>query len=694
MRLRFRTRIFLAVAGVACLALATALFGARQEAERRAGAEIAERFARAGAAFRQLQALRRRIVADEVDSLARSHPLFRTVLSTASAEDDLGFGGLPSLGDRMRDANLRLRSLLPSLPLAERHEVFAVASAGGELIFDKLDPERFGDDLSGIAVLREAAGGAQAIGLWSRAADLPAGMRLVPEPPPRAVYEVIAQPIAFGDEVHGLVLAGGRLDRAALEDLRAIADVHVALVAGGELLATTLDEAQAAGLTAGVAQALAARGGAVPAGSGAGALAPALPVTGLRLGGERFLVARAAIAPEPDAPAAGRDPSAAFLLLRSLDAELGFVRALERAAALLAAAVLAGALAVGFALARGITRPIAQLARAAERVGRGDLDTQVSIATGDELEGLGDTFNGMVRGLRERDRIRRTFERHVSKHVADEILRHPEAVARAGERREVSVLFADLGGFSALAERSDPEAVVARLNEYFAAVCEAVLAEEGTVNELLGDGILAFWGAPLAQPDHAARACRAALACRERLARLTGRWQDSGLGALRFRIGVHTGPVVVGEMGTPERSKYGVIGDAVNLASRLEGANRFYGTELLVSGETRAAAGAGFVFREVDRVRVAGRTAPVTLFEPLAAAGDGRDDPPALRDGYESALAAWRAGDAARAAERLAALRAAFPDDGPTAALLARVAAGAGAAPEPGWDGVHELPTK
>jgi len=666
--MRFRTRIFLAVAGVACLALATALFGARHEAERRAGAEIAERFARTGAAFRQLQALRRRIVADEVDSLARSHPLFRTVLSTASAEDDLGFGGLPSLADRLRDANLRLRSLLPSLALAERHEVFAVASAGGELIFDKLDPTRFGDDLSGIAVLREAAGGAQAVGLWSRAADLPAELRLVPEPPPRAVYEVIAQPIAFGEEVHGLVLAGGRIDREALEDLRAIADVHVALVAGGALVASTLDAAQAAAVEARLAE--------LPDGAGAA------PVQ-VRLDGERFLVARVAI-----------DPSAAFLLLRSLDAELGFVRALERAAALLAAAVLAGALAVGFALARGITRPIATLARAAERVGRGELDTQVSIATGDELEELGDTFNGMVRGLRERDRIRRTFERHVSKHVADEILRHPEAVARAGERRVVSVLFADLGGFSALAERSDPEAVVARLNEYFAAVCEAVLAEEGTVNELLGDGMLAFWGAPLAQPDHAARACRAALACRERLARLTEGWQAAGLGALRFRIGVHTGPVVVGEMGTPERSKYGVIGDAVNLASRLEGANRFYGTQLLVSGDTAAAAGAGFVFREIDRVRVAGRTAPVALFEPLGASGEVGRERLALREGYEAALAAWRAGDPAAAAERLAALAASHPGDGPGAALLARIHAAAESAPAPGWDGVHELPTK
>jgi class 3 adenylate cyclase len=669
LRLRFRNRIFLALGGVVCAALAAALVVVRQETERRARAEIEERFERTRVAFRQLQALRRRGVADEVESLARANPLFRTVLSTASmAGGDLGFGGLPSAEDALRDANLRLRSLLPSLAIAQRNEVFVVASADAALLFGRAEPERFGDDLSGVSLLREAAGGGQAAGLWSRPAELPAGLRLVPELPPGAVYEVIAQPIAFGEEVHGLVLVGNRVDHAALEAIRTVSQVHLGLRAEGGPLVSTLPPERAAALAAHL-----------EAGRAAGA-APAL----WSLGGERYLVAAAELV----AGAAGPP----LLLLRSLDEELAFVRALELALAGVGTGVLAAALGVAFALARRITRPVAELVQAAERVGRGDLDAGVAIDTGDELEDLGRTFNSMVSGLRERDRIRRTFERHVSKHVAEELLRHPDSAGSAGVRREVTVLFADLGGFTGLAEQSQPEAVVARLNEYFGVVCEAVLEEDGTVNELLGDGVLAFFNAPIEQADHAVRGCRAAMRIRERLAALVARWRREGLPAPGFRIGLHTGWVVAGEMGTAERGKYGIIGDAVNLASRIEGANKFYGTSLLASLATRARAGAAVAFREIDTLRVAGRAAPVRVFEPLALGGlEG-----AARDAvarYEAALAAHRAGEWATADALLAALVEARPDDGPSRTLLARVRA-LEAKPPARWDGVFEPDAK
>jgi class 3 adenylate cyclase len=678
--LRFRGKIFLALALLACGCLAAALVAVRDVATRRARDDASERFARAQEAFSRLQSLRMRHVAEAVGSLAATNSQFRTVLSTASiGANDLGFGSASDPAASLADANLRLRSLVPSLSLVQGSDVFVVTSAGGALLYSRADPERVGVDLSALPVLREAKGGDDAVTIWSRAEDLPAGVAVVPRPPPDAVYEVVAEPVAFGDELHGVVLVGQRLDRAMLEEVREISGLDVALASPGAAPISTL--------RAGAAADLAARLASTPnALESAGAVRPGGRFEEWRLGGHRFLVGRAEIV-----PLASVAPH--FLLFASLDPTLAFLRAVENTILVVGIGVLAAAVAAAFALARGITRPVSTLARAVARVGHGELDTEVTIQSGDELEELGGAFNEMVAGLRERDRIRHTFERHVSKSVAEEILRHPEAVARAGERREVSVLFVDLGGFTAHAERSAPEAVLARLNEYFEAVCDAVFAYEGTVNELLGDGMLTFFGAPIRQPDHARRACLAALRCRASLEALTATWRAQGLADLRFRIGVHTGPVVVGEMGTSARGKYGAIGDTVNLASRIEGVNRHYGTGLLVSEATRDAAGDAVAFREIDAVQVVGRAKAVRLFEPLGPPDDVTDARRAAAAGYAAALARYRAGDFAAAEAGFAALVAAHPGDPAAQALLVRTRL-LRSSPPATWDGVHRLAEK
>ncbi|MBS1104643.1 MAG: hypothetical protein H6Q91_145 [Deltaproteobacteria bacterium] len=670
LRLRFRTKLFLALGLLVATALGAALVLVRSETERRVRDDFGERFERTLAAFRQLQALRRRMVADEVNALAVGNPLFRTVLSAASvAEDDLGFGGAPSRDEQLRDANLRLRSLLPSLAGVARHDVFAVTNAAGELIYTRAAPERFGDSLVAVAPLAKAAEGEAATALWSRASDLPAEPPLAPVPPPRAVYEVVAEPVAFGDELHGLVLVGTRIDRDTLDAMRTISGLHVALLGDDANVVATLSTAA---LRALVARLVAEEE--APSATG---------VTAARewdLAGERWLVARAPIVPGEE--------RVGFLLLASIDAELGFLRGLEQSFVALGAAILGLALGLAFLLARGVARPVAELARAAERVGAGDLDTRVDVTTGDELEQLGTSFNRMVAGLRERDRIRRTFERHVSREVVAELLRHPEALAPRGARRTVSVLFSDLEGFTALSEQRAPEEVLACLNEYFEVLCGAVLEAGGTVNELMGDGVLASFGAPIAHPDHATRACRAALLASERLTALAGSWQARGLPSLRWRIGIHTGEVVIGEMGTEERTKYGVIGDAVNLASRLEGANKALGTTILVSDATRDAAGDAFAFREIGTIRVAGRAQSLRVFEPLGAADALAPGQLAARDLHEAGLAAYRARDFRGA---VALLEAAGTQDGPSRVLCERARRLAAAPPPADWDAVLDV---
>ncbi|RIL05764.1 MAG: hypothetical protein DCC71_09100 [Proteobacteria bacterium] len=670
--MRFRTKIFLALGLVAASALGAALVVVRGETERRVRDDFDVRFARTLAAFRQLQDLRRRTVADEVDALARSNPVFRTVLSTVSvADDDLGFGGAPSREELLRDANLRLRSLLPSLAVASRHDVFAVASAAGELVYTSAAPERFGDSLLGVAPLgRAAERGEESRALWGDGARPPADLPLAPTTQPGAVYEVVAEPVAFGPELHGLVLVGTRIDRDTLAAMRAISGLHVALVGAAAPVVTTLAEDAERALAARLA-----RGGALHGAAGAPAE--------WRLDGERWLAAPAAILPGSERPH--------FLLLASIDAELGFLRALEWSFLAIGAGVLLAALGFAFVLARGVADPVATLARAAERVGAGDLDARVAIDTGDELADLGGAFNRMVEGLRERDRLRRTFERHVSKEVAAELLRHPEALAPRGERREITVLFSDLAGFTALSEDRAPEETLACLNEYFAVICDVVLAAGGTVNELLGDGVLASWGAPVAHPDHAARACAAALDASARLAALAERWRAAGRPALRWRIGIHSGTVVVGEMGTDERTKYGMVGDAVNAASRIEGANKAFGTTILASQATRDLAGDAFVFREIDAIRVAGRAGALRVFELLGPASAAGERERSARERYEEALAAYRARRFDEAAASLAPLAA---TDAAARALAERARRFAAAPPPADWDGVLALDAK
>src|SRR5262245_3583339 len=674
-RLRFRTKIWIALCGLVAAALAVALIVAQDAALRRARAESRARFDRTLAAFRELQQLRARYFAAEIHSLSNANPQLRTILSTATlAGADLGLGGAAP-EDALHDANLRLQSALPSLALDPKLVLFALADAEGRLVFSRADPERYGPDLRQLGLVEKVAAGERATWIWLDSDAQLGGARLAPAYPSPALYLVRGEPVVFGNEVHGVVLLGEPLDRELLESLRAISGVDLALVSRRRVLATTLSTAQEAELPA-MLEKLARKDG------------PDGGIAELRLGRERFLALRAEL--DPGTPLA----DAGFVLLSSLEPELAAYRDLRTTLLGVGLVVLAAALAVGFALARGITSPLAALGRAARRIGGGDLEAHVAIDTGDELELLGDAFNDMAAGLRERELIKSTLERYVSKHVAAELLREPGRVALAGARRELTVMFVDLGGFTSLAEALPPEAVVAHLNEYFEAVCGAVLEEDGTVKDFQGDGVVAFWGAPIDQPDHAPRAGRAALAAVERLERLRARWLDAGAPAPGFRLGLHTAELVAGEIGSAERGAYGIVGDGMNLAARIESANKVYGTRVLLSDATRAALGPVFLLREIDLVRVVGRRQPVRLFELVAHAASAGADARRRCELYERALGAYRARDFTVARAALVELLAAAPDDGPARALVSRAEALERDPPPAGWDGVFALETK
>jgi adenylate cyclase len=251
--------------------------------------------------------------------------------------------------------------------------------------------------------------------------------------------------------------------------------------------------------------------------------------------------------------------------------------------------------------------------------------------------------------VRERERIKRAFSLYLSPEMTRRIAASPDSLDLGGEEIVATALFTDLKGFTTIAESLSAHQTVALLNDYFSKATRHIFEAEGTLIKYIGDAVFALWGAPLPMDDHATRACRAAL----ELARDRRMADAAGVegGHLVTRIGVHTGPMVVGNLGSAQRFDYTAIGDAVNLASRLESLNKAWGTVALVSGETRSQTDGGFLMRPLGRVRVVGRSEPVELFELLGRQGEDSPLPQAALQRFQSALEDFTQGRREQAAE-------------------------------------------
>jgi class 3 adenylate cyclase len=360
----------------------------------------------------------------------------------------------------------------------------------------------------------------------------------------------------------------------------------------------------------------------------------------------------------------------------------------------LAAAVVVLALGLAYAAARATTRPLIEMAEVAHRIGEGDLDQRVHVASKDEIGRTGQAINEMIEGLRERELVKSTFKRYVSPQIVDDLLKAPDQVKLGGEKRELTVFFSDLADFASVSETLTPEALVGAINGYLGVMTDAIFQHGGTVDKYIGDGIMAFWGAPNPQPDHALRACRAAIDNLAALRRVSADWEKRGLPRLEMRIGINTGDMVVGNMGSAAQMNYTVMGDAVNLGSRLEGANKVYGTRILVSETTRDAAGAAIEVREIDLIAVKGKRRAVRVYELVGLAGEVPAERVSGCRAFEAGLAAYRERrwDAAEAEFRRAIER--LGDDEPSRVFLRRIAElRAGPVPE-AWDGTYALAMK
>ncbi len=279
--------------------------------------------------------------------------------------------------------------------------------------------------------------------------------------------------------------------------------------------------------------------------------------------------------------------------------------------------------------------------------------------------------------------VQQAFSMYVSPVVVDQLLADPARLSLGGETRVVTLMFTDLAGFTKLAEKTAPDAVARILTEHFTAMADIVMAHGGTVIQFMGDGMMAFWGAPLDDEAHCRHAVEAAVAMQRGMATLRNDLAAQGLPEIHMRVGLNTGSAIVGNMGSRRRFAYSALGDSVNLASRLEGANKLYGTGILVSGETAKGAGESIALRHVDRVRVAGRSEAVDVYTPC--------DDPAFIAASEEALAATFARDRDAAEARWRRLLESHPDDKGIARHLLRLAAWRDSPPPADWDGSTSL---
>jgi len=296
---------------------------------------------------------------------------------------------------------------------------------------------------------------------------------------------------------------------------------------------------------------------------------------------------------------------------------------------------------------------------------------------------------------KQRRLMRAAFDKYMSSEVVEEIMRNPEAIKLGGEKKEISILFSDIAGFTTISEKMTPEDLVALLNRYLSAMTTIIkTTHRGNVNKYLGDGIMALFGAPLDDPKHASLACYAALDCQAELARLRRIWMEEGLPEIGARIGINSGPCIVGNMGSEERMEYTVTGDSVNLASRLEGASKYYDTLILIGQRTAELAQNDVEVREIDLLRVKGKKEPVVVFELLGRNGQVAEEKRRVVDRYLQGMAAYKQRDFETACTRFTEALALDPSDGPSRVYVERSTTYRQAPPPADWDGVYEMTSK
>jgi len=347
-----------------------------------------------------------------------------------------------------------------------------------------------------------------------------------------------------------------------------------------------------------------------------------------------------------------------------------------------------------------VVAALRRLLASTRAIEKGETGVTALVTTRDEVGELARAFNRMVAELRDRERIKETFGKFVDPRIVTRLIGNSDGAPEPAERKMVTIFFSDIRGFSNISEQLTAAAMVNLLNGYFTAVAGEIRRHNGIIDKYIGDAVMAFWCAPFSPgDDHALDGCKSALdqlgaiaEFRKRLPEITGLRRDAP--ALAVRMGIATGEAVVGAIGSPNARSYTVIGDTVNLASRLEGVNKLYGTSIIIAEDTFRFAQDAIEARELDIVTVAGKSEKIRIYELMAASGGLDATRAEMREQFAQGLDAYRRQDWDAAERFFAACSGLVADDGPSTAYLARIAAFRREPPPAGWDGVWQISEK
>ena len=343
---------------------------------------------------------------------------------------------------------------------------------------------------------------------------------------------------------------------------------------------------------------------------------------------------------------------------------------------------------IGVVFSRKISKPLSQLGTEMDNIKNFQLDSNIEISSSlIEVEQMAQSFVNMKKGLQ-------SFKKYVPADLVRELISMGKEANLGGEKKTLTIYFSDIAGFTSISEAMKPEELVLHLGEYMASSSRTIIDNKGTIDKYIGDAIMAFWGAPAELPEHAKFACRSALLVKSNRKELEKKWKETGKPVIKDRIGINTGEMIVGNIGSDNRLNYTVIGDSVNLASRIEGLNKYYGTEIMISESTHALVKEDFDTRKLDFVAVKGKATMVTVYELL---GEKNSLTKELKDHialYESGLENYLQRNWKQAIENFEKSLKLRPDDLASEVFIKRCKDYSENPPPKDWTGVYQMTSK